>query len=260
VPAGRVREDGSGRPEPGAGHRPDAPPAETIIRSAGTRPEWGASRRNRFPDQRTPLAIDRAELDRAAGRVRAPRLERQLRDAARAFEDGRADEVLPRLRAVVGEVPAYPAARELYGLALYSVGRWADALRELDAFATLTGSAEQHPVMADCNRALRRWDEVERLWEELRSASPSAELVTEGRIVAAGALADQDRLPDAIGLLAKGFDPPRRPRWFHLRRMYALADLYERAGELARSRELFRRVAAADPDFADVVDRVRSLG
>jgi tetratricopeptide (TPR) repeat protein len=114
--------------------------------------------------------------------------------------------------------------------------------------------------MADCYRALRRWDDVEHVWEELRSASPSAELVTEGRIVVAGALADQGRLQDAIDVLARAFEPPQRPRSFHLRRMYALADLYERAGELARGRELFRRVAAADPDFFDVVDRVRSLG
>ena len=92
------------------------------------------------------------------------------------------------------------------------------------------------------------------------SASPSAELMTEGRIVVAGARADQGQLQEAIDLLARGFDPPRRPRWFHLRRMYALADLYERVGELARSRELFRRIAAADPDLFDVAARVRALG
>jgi hypothetical protein len=118
---------------------------------------------------------------------------------------------------------------------------------------------EQHPVLADCHRALRHWDEVDRLWEELREASPSADLVTEGRIVATGALADRGRLTDAIALLAHGFKPPSRPQPFHLRRMYALADLYERVGELPGARALFERVAAADPDFVDVLTRVRSL-
>ena len=42
--------------------------------------------------------------------------------------------------------------------------------------------------------------------------------------------------------------------------MYALADLYERAGDLSRARSLFRDVATIDPDFVDVVDRVRALG
>jgi tetratricopeptide (TPR) repeat protein len=183
-----------------------------------------------------------------------------MRESARAFEADRLDEALPGLRTLASEAPAYAPVRELHGLTLYHLGRWADALRELEAFATLTGSTEQHPVMADCYRALRRWDDVERLWVELRAASPSAELVTEGRIVAAGALADQRRLPEAIELLARGFDLPRRPKDFHLRRAYALADLYERAGDLARARDLFRRIAAADPDFFDATDRVRALG
>ena len=82
-----------------------------------------------------------------------PRLERMLREAARAYEGGRLDDALPRLRSLASQAPAYPPARELYGLALYEAGRWDDALRELEAFAGMTGSTEQHPVMADCQRA-----------------------------------------------------------------------------------------------------------
>ena len=51
---------------------------------------------------------------------------------------------------------------------------------------------------------------------------------------------------------------PKRPQEHHLRRAYALADLYERAGDVARARELFSRLAAADPDFADVRTRLRT--
>ena len=40
---------------------------------------------------------------------------------------------------------------------------------------------------------------------------------------------------------------------------YALADLYERAGDIARARELFERIRAQDPHFADVADRLRAL-
>jgi tetratricopeptide (TPR) repeat protein len=44
-----------------------------------------------------------------------------------------------------------------------------------------------------------------------------------------------------------------------LRLWYALGDLYERAGEIPHARELFRRVAAVDPDLADVAQRVAAL-
>ena len=62
----------------------------------------------------------------------------------------------------------------------------------------MTRSTEQHPVLADCYRALKRTEAVPGLWEELREASPSAELVTEGRIVMAGALADKGGVAGAI--------------------------------------------------------------
>ena len=39
-----------------------------------------------------------------------------------------------------------------------------------------------------------------------------------------------------------------------------LADLYERSGDLARARELFRFVSAEEPDFADAAERAASLG
>ena len=63
-------------------------------------------------------------------------------------------------------------------------------------------------MLADCYRALRQWPQVEELWDELREASPDAELVTEGRIVMAGSLADRDRVVDAIRLLQAGWSLP----------------------------------------------------
>jgi tetratricopeptide (TPR) repeat protein len=86
------------------------------------------------------------------------------------------------------------------------------------------------------------------------------EVLVEGRIVAAGDLADQGRLEEAIRLLEAGPVKVRSPRAHHLRLWYALAGLYERAGELPRARALLRRVAAADREFADVEARLRALG
>lgn len=207
-----------------------------------------------------PVHIDRDELVRAVGSDVATRVERRLREAARAFDRERFDEALPKLRALSRVAPTAASVRELYGLVLYRLGRWSEAVKELEAFGLLTDSGEQHPVLADCYRALKRWDDVERVWNELREISPSAALVNEGRLVMAGSLADRGNLSGAIALLAKGFRKPARLADHHLRRMYALADLYERSGDLSRARALFREVASADPDFVDVVDRVRSLG
>src|SRR5262245_22188075 len=111
----------------------------------------------------------------------------------------------------------------------------------------------------DCPRALGRFERVQKLWEELRAASPAAEIVTEGRIVAAGALADQGRLDEAIRVLERAPGNPRRVQPHHLRLWYALADLPERAGDIPAARALFRKVSAQDPAFVDVAERLAAL-
>ena len=113
--------------------------------------------------------------------------------------------------------------------------------------------------LADSYRALKRRTEVEDLWEELRESSPSADLVTEGRIVMAGSLADRGKFSEAIALLEKSQRSVKRAEIHHLRQAYALADLYERAGDVARARELFRWVLTYEPDFADAAERASSL-
>ena len=201
-----------------------------------------------------------AELGAAVGPSKAPRFEQRLGEAVRAYERDRYDEARRTLKPLAAAAPGAASVRELYGLTLYRLGRWADAIRELEAFHALTGSWDQHPVLADCHRALGHWGAVERIWEELRRASPGADLVTEGRIVAAGALADQGDLGGAIRLLERAPAGRKRPRLHHLRLWYALADLYERAGEVPRARELFRSILAHDPDFVDVPERLAALG
>jgi hypothetical protein len=66
-------------------------------------------------------------------------------------------------------------------------------------------------------------------------------------------------LAEAVRLLEKGWKVPSRPRDHHLRRAYALADLYERSGATSRARDLFAWIRGYDGGFADVADRVRSL-
>jgi tetratricopeptide (TPR) repeat protein len=184
-----------------------------------------------------------------------------LVEAARAFERDRPQDAYRIVRPLAEEAPQAASIRELAGLALYRLGRWKQAINHLEAFVRLTGSVEQHPVLADSYRALGRHDKVDALWDELRRASPGPELMTEGRIVMAGSLADRGELRQAIALLERGpLSPRRTPGPYHLRLWYALADLYERVGDAPRARELFARVAAVDPELADTAERLHALG
>jgi tetratricopeptide (TPR) repeat protein len=219
----------------------------------------GSSRRPPRDRTKRPAPEVAAELDKAVGPTSAPKLGQRLAEATKAYERERYVEARKLLKPLSDRAPGSAAVRELYGLTLYRLGHWRLAVSELEAFRTLSRSTEQHPVLADCYRALRRYREVAELWEELRIASPSAELVAEGRIVAAGALADRGDLDGAIRLLEAGLKPAKRLKPHHVRMLYVLADVVERAGDIPRARQLFNRVADADRDFADVQSRIRAL-
>ncbi len=216
----------------------------------------------RLPLPTRPRRIE--DLTVALTRVLGPRLGSKARSdldaAARAYEHDRFTESLRLAARLTAQAPEIPEVRELHGLSLYRLGRWPKAIVELEAFRALAGTAEQNAVLADCYRALRRWSDVDELWEELRESSPNPAVVNEGRIVAAGALADRGDLPAALRLIEKGWRVPARPQGHHLRRAYAMADLYERSGSPVRARELFAWVRGIDAEFADVADRLRHLG
>ncbi len=192
--------------------------------------------------------------------LRSPQaLERRLTSAAAAYERDRYEEALSTVRPVVARAPDAPAVLELYGLTLYRLGRWRQAARHLRHLHELTGSYDQHPVIADCERALGHLDKVRLLWDELRKAGVDRDVLVEGRLVMAGALADSGDLEQAIELLRSEAANKKHPDLRHLRQWYALADLFERAGDLPRARQLFARVAQADAEVLDAPARLAAL-
>lgn len=199
------------------------------------------------------------ELRAATDNKTAVGLERKLVHAAQAYERDRYKEALSSIKPVIDQAPESAAARELYGLILYRLGRWRQAAKELRAVAEATGSFDQHPVIADCERAMGRLDRVQDLWDDLRRAGVDKEVLVEGRLVMAGALADVDELDQAIELLAPHAKNKRHADVPQLREWYALADLYEVAGDLPRARELFARVALQAPDLLDAPERLRAI-
>ena len=248
------------------GRRPPAGDQDQWIDAGPVRDEAAAAVRrgtaatpSRRPRRRVPDEVA-AEVGRAAGPAWAERVKSRLGEAAAAYEAERYRDARRVLEPLLERVPSAIPVRELLGLTYYRLGRWRDAIRELGAVELLTGSVDHHPVIADCHRGRSQLGEVQRLWDELRRAGAAVDVVIEGRIVTAGALADAGRIADAVGLLEQGPVDVRKPQEHHLRLWYALAALYERAGDVPRSRARFQRLVDVAPTFADAADRLRNVG
>jgi len=161
----------------------------------------------------------------------------------------------------LSQVVGLAIVHEVAGLSMYRLGRWQDAADQLEiARGIKPAEVVNHPVLADCYRALRRYEKVTELWESMKLMSPPAGLLAEGRIVAAGALADQGELQSAVRMMTHGTSDPHKVQEHHLREWYVLADLYDRAGDVASARRLFVKIQNSEPKFADVADRLNTLG
>lgn len=217
-----------------------------------------APRRQRPTGELDPEVV--AEVEREAGLTKAGRYRERLQSAFEALERGRFDDAKRMVQPVLRDVPNVAAAHEVAGLALYSMGQWRKAAAELEIARTLDHSVRHHPVLADCYRAMRRYHEVAQLWTELKEASPDPALMAEGRIVAAGALADQGDLRGALEVMAKSREVPKKVHDHHLRQWYVIGDLLDRSGDIVEARRFFGMVAQQDREFADVMQRLASLG
>lgn len=198
------------------------------------------------------------EMARIVGKPKGERSWKLFKRAAREFENEQYGDARKTMKPLTQTFPGIADLHELYGLSLYRLGKWQDAVAVLEEFRQLSGTTEQNPVLMDCHRALGNWADVEELWGELGEHSPSPELMAEGRIVMAGAEADRGRIDAGIRLLEKGWKAPREPQAHHLRRAYALADLLERDGKLPRSRKLFGWIDAKAPGYLDAGERANA--
>jgi tetratricopeptide (TPR) repeat protein len=220
----------------------------------------------RMPFEPKPLPPElAAEIRRAADRATTHHREvlvAKMTDAVAAYDRGRYPEAARLGKQVADETPAVAGVRQLVGLSAYRAGRWREAIRQLDAYGQLTDDLDHLPALMDCHRALGKPRKVATMWSDLRQRSPEPDVLAEGRMVAAGMLADRGNLDGAIALLAEAGAGKalRNPSERHLRQWYALGDLYERAGDIPRARELFERVARVDPAAYDVGDRLVALG
>ncbi len=215
------------------------------------------ARRRRSSDLAPEVA---EELQKTAPAARAAKYRERLTTAADALDRGRFDDARRMVQSVLRDLPEMAFGHEIAGLAFYRTGQWRKAAAELEVARQLDRTLNHHAVLADCYRALKRYETVEQLWMELREGSPEPALMAEGRIVAAGALADQGDLKGALKLMERAAEVPKKVRDHHLRQWYVLGDLHDRSGDIIKARRLFGMIAVVDPQFADVSDRLRGLG
>ena len=209
---------------------------------------------------RTVEALLEKEVSRPLTQANKTKAQRLFASAVDAYDRDRYIDAKRMLEQVISIASDSLSVMELYGLTLYRMGQWAAAVKVLEEFSTRSGSFDQYPVLADCYRAQKRYKDVDRIWAELSAASPSADVMGEGRIVIASAAADQGNLSKAISILERSLSVRRAPTFVDLRQWYVLADLYERAGEISHARSLFNRIINYDANFFDVAERLSDLG
>jgi tetratricopeptide (TPR) repeat protein len=219
-------------------------------------------------DKKASQAAQSTVDSRSLGALVAALGEREGRKAATklalaldSFERERWSDVKKLLVPMARTVTGIEFVHELLGLAMYRLGQWLDAADHLEQAGRLNpAQAVNHPVLADCYRALKRYDKVDELWKELREASPDAAIVAEGRIVAAASQADRGDLANAVRIMEHARKDPAVPREHHLREWYVLADLYDQSGDVTKARTVFRKIERVDPSFSDVGRRLEELG
>ena len=196
------------------------------------------------------------EIDQVAHFGSAPLVKKQLIEAGEALDAGDYERAIEPLVAAKVKAPRSIFVRELLGLAYHHLERWKEAARELAAYKRMSDRHNRDPELADCERALGRPEKAIEILADISAHELDDDVLSEGLIVAAGAMSDLGRHAYAVKMLERG---PLRPTGavqpFHLRLWYALADALEEAGRRSDARAWWDALYAEDPDFFDVARR-----
>ena len=117
------------------------------------------------------------------GEVPSKRVIERVALALDAFEKGRYAEARRIIVPVTRECEGVEFIHEIAGLSLYRTGSWRDASEHLETARGLSGgSTLNHPMLADCYRALKRYDKVDELWKEIGRAHAELPVTLESRM------------------------------------------------------------------------------
>lgn len=222
-------------------------------------PRHGGNRRAR-PTSPTGLPRDVLdELQRATKPTQVREAVSRLSRAVELLERGDAGAAVAEAAKAKQLSGRSAAVREVLGLALYGQGRWQEALTELKAYRRFSGRADQNHVIADCLRAVGKPQEAVPLAEEELRAKVSPEAKAEAVIVAASALADQERFAEALAFLARAKTKEGVSAPYTLRLWYVRGDILAKAGRRDEAAGEFRRIMRHDASAFDTAERLAEL-
>jgi tetratricopeptide (TPR) repeat protein len=200
------------------------------------------------------------EVRKAVGERRFAYVSRQLSKSLVAYDAERYREAMKVLRPILEDLWLITEVRVLAGRLEYREQHWKAAAEHLEFVRAADRSDMTNmPVLIDCYRALKRYEEVSRLWDELKEASPHPAVMAEGRVSAAMSHADRGDVQSAIRIMTHGGEP-RNVQPHHVLEWYVLGDLYDRAGDAVTAKKYFTKVAQNDERYFDVQERLASLG
>jgi tetratricopeptide (TPR) repeat protein len=249
------RSSGS-RPSGSSGNRPGGP-GKKPGGPGGNKPAGPRQRSDRKELKDTSLPEGwSSELRNTARAHRLESVTSEINEAIEAYQAGNYEDAATLAERAKNEAPRSGRIRELLGLSYYRSGRWHDALRELLTYRRLTGRKDQNHLIADCYRADERIDKALHTINEVSQNEVPLEIWSELLIVAASTIAESGDISRALAQLARTDLKPRKVEPYHLRLWYVRADLLEKAGRSAEARREWETIAAEDPTFFDVADRL----
>jgi tetratricopeptide (TPR) repeat protein len=174
--------------------------------------------------------------------------------AAGGLLDDDPELALAHARAARDRASRLAVVREAVGVAAYHAGDFAEAARELRAYARMSGDHGYRAVLADCERALGRPENALRLVHDALQDAPDRDELIELRLVEAGARKDLGEGPAAALVLEAALGGRPTPAGLgaadlgRLRLATAYADLLADRGDADLAGQWYAAIAAADPD------------
>ncbi|MDX6324189.1 MAG: hypothetical protein QOK15_543 [Nocardioidaceae bacterium] len=216
-----------------------------------------------IPEDITGQELDRSVLAQLRGLPEklAARVARHLVAAGRLLDD-EPETAYQHTLAARARAARVAVVREATGEAAYAAGHFAEALSELRAARRMNGAHDYLPVMADCERALRRPERALELARNPAVAKLPVDQRVEMVIVEAGARFDLGEVDGALRTLENApLKAETRAVWV-VRLRYAYADLLLQAGRRDEAIEWFHRTAGIDgagvTDAAERIDELES--
>ncbi len=214
-----------------------------------------------LPDDITGQELDRGVTNqlKSLPEKLAVRVARHLVAAARLM-DSDPETAYQHTVAAHARASRVAVVREASGEAAYAAGRFKDALAEFKAARRLSGDPSYLPMMADCERALKRPERALGLARDPAVTHLDEAGQIEMRIVESGARRDLGDFAAAVRAL-EGRELRSRSRAGWVPRLrYAYADALLADGQRDAAREWFERAAGVDADrHTDATERLAEL-